>query len=365
MKIAVLSSQLPSPDRAKTGGVAYVAHRLANALTKRGHKVTVFTTDEQPPDACYQVHKVLSARPLNPLRAWLWLWKLAWRYAAQDFSDFDIIHAHGNNAMIGRPGPPLVRTLHGASLAEAIHATTWKRRLWYLTITPSELWEAFRATHVVAVSANTRNYVKGIDLIIPNSVSRQVFCPGPLMNEHLRHRHPVILFVGTLAGRKRGQMLVELFQSQIRPALPDAELWMVAERTVNAPGVVCFQNPSENTIADLYRRAWVFCLPSTYEGFGIPYIEAMACGTSVLATPNAGARELLEDGKWGVLARPSDLGSELLSLLNDPLERHSMARQGLKRAEAFSQDRVVDAYEALFSSTVNSERFHNLGREEW
>jgi len=158
-------------------------------------------------------------------------------------------------------------------------------------------------------------------------------------------------------------MMLELFQSQIRPVLKDAELWMVAERPVKAPGVVCFRNPDENALADLYRRAWVFCLPSTYEGFGIPYIEAMACGTPVVATPNAGARELLEDGKRGVLARPSELGSELLSLLNDPLKRHSMARQGLKRAEDFSQDRVVEAYEALFASTVDSERSHNLGRD--
>lgn len=363
MKIAVLSSQLPSPGRAKTGGVAYVAHRLANALTKRGHSVTVFTTDEQPPDASYQVHKVLSARPLNPLRAWLWLWQLARRYAAQDFSDFDIIHAHGNNAMIPRPGPPLVRTLHGAAWAEAIHATTWKRRLWYLTITPSELWEVARATQVVAVSANTRNYAPGVDLIVPNSVNREVFCPGPLLNDHLRHRHPAILFVGTIAGRKRGKMLLELFQSQIRPALKDAELWMVAERPVKTPGVVCFRNPDENTLADLYRRAWVFCLPSTYEGFGVPYIEALACGTPVVATPNAGARELLEDGKWGVLARPTELGSTLLSLLDDPLKRRSLARNGLRRAETFSQERVVDAYEALFSSTIKCERQRNFKRE--
>ena len=73
MKIAVLSSQLPSPTRAKSGGVAYAAHRLANALTQRGHRVTVFTTDERPPNACYHVRKVLSSRPANPLRAWLWL----------------------------------------------------------------------------------------------------------------------------------------------------------------------------------------------------------------------------------------------------------------------------------------------------
>ena len=241
-------------------------------------------------------------------------------------------------------------------MAEAIHATTWKRRLWYLTVMPCELWEATKASRVVAVSANTRKYAPRIEHVIPNSVNQRVFFPEPNLNDDVRHRDPVILFVGTLAGRKRGKMLLELFQNQIRPALPDAELWMVAERTVQVPGVVCYRNPNENTLADLYRRAWVFCLPSTYEGFGIPYAEAMACGTPVVATPNAGARELLEDGKWGVLAQTSELGSTLLSLLNDPLRRRSLARRGLERAEVFSQERVVDAYESLFASTVKSNR---------
>ncbi len=363
MKIAVLCSQLPSPSRVKTGGVAYAAHRLANALTKRGHELTVFTTDEQPPDACYRVRRVLSAPPANPLSAWLWHWQLAWRYSAQDFSAFDIIHAHGNNALLRQQGRPLVRTLHGASKAEATHATTWKRRLWYLSLTPSERWEVARATRVVAVSAGTRQYAPGIHLVIPNSVDGRVFCSEPNLNQHLRHPHPAILFVGTLTGRKRGQMLLELFQSQIRPVLPKAELWMVAERDVQAPGVISYPNLDESALANLYRRAWVFCLPSTYEGFGIPYIEAMACGTPVVATPNAGARELLQDGKWGELARPSELGATLLSLLNDQQRRHALARLGLQRAEAFTQERVVDAYEALFVSMLNSASKRNDGRE--
>ncbi|MCY3993115.1 MAG: glycosyltransferase family 4 protein [Caldilineaceae bacterium] len=362
MKIAVLSSHLPSPDRTKTGGVAYVAHRQANALAQRGHNVTVFTADERPEDASYQVRRVLSARPANPFRAWLWIWQLAFRYSTQDFSGFDIIHAHGNNALIRTRGRPLVRTLHGASKAEAVHAPTWKKRLWYLSLTPAERWEASRASKVVAVSTGTGQFVQGIDLVIPNSVDTEVFCPGPNLNHQHRHNHPAILFVGTLSGRKRGQMLLGLFQNQIRPTLPDAELWMVAERNIQAPGVVCFMNPDESALADLYRRAWVFCLPSTYEGFGIPYIEAMACGTPVVATPNAGARELLEDGRWGVLAHPSELGTTLLSLLNDQTRRCSLAQLGLQRAEAFAQDRVVDAYEELFVSMVNSKSQHNEGQ---
>ena len=362
VKIAVLSSHLPSPDRTKTGGVAYVAHRQANALAQRGHYVTVFTSDERPADAYYQVRRVLSARPANPFRAWLWIWHLAFRYSTQDFSDFDIIHAHGNNALLRRQGPPLVRTLHGASWAEAIHAPTWKKRLWYLSLTPIELWEVSIASKVVAVSACTGQFVQGIEHVIPNSVDTEVFCPGPNLKYQHRHNHPAILFVGTLSGRKRGQMLLDLFQNQIRPALPEAELWMVSERNVQAPAVFSFVNPSESDLADLYRRAWVFCLPSTYEGFGIPYIESMACGTPVVATPNAGARELLEDGKWGVLAHPSELGTTLLSLLNDQARRCSLAQLGLQRAKAFAQDRVVDAYEELFTSMVNSKSQHNEGR---
>lgn len=346
----------------KTGGVAYAAHRLANALVQREHNVTVFTTDERPNDACYQVQRVSSSRPANPLHAWLWVWKLSRSYGAQDFNAFDIIHAHGNNALLRLQGRPLVRTLHGASWAEAIHATTWKRRLWYLSLTPTEHWEVARSTRVVAVSAGTRHYAPGIDLVIPNSVDGRVFFSEPNLNHSIKHPHPAILFVGTMAGRKRGQMLLELFQNQVRPALPNAELWMVAERDVQAPGVICCQNPDENELADLYRRAWVFCLPSTYEGFGIPYVEAMACGTPVVATPNAGARELLEDGKWGVLAQPSELGSTILSLLNDQQRLLYLARLGLQRAEAFAQDKVVDAYEALFASTIKNPRKRNNGR---
>ena len=136
-------------------------------------------------------------------------------------------------------------------------------------------------------------------------------------------------------------------------ALPDAELWLVADQNVNAPGVVSIHKPDDASLADLYRKAWVLCLPSTYEGFGIPYIEAMACGTPVVATPNDGARALLGDGR-GLLAPLEDLGSALLSLLQDAPARQSIANLGLQRAGAFTQDRVVDAYESLFMSLVSA-----------
>ena len=349
MRIAVLSLHLPSNSRVKCGGVAYVAHRLANALSQRGHSVTVFTTDERPAEARYEVRTVLSHRPAGPLRAWLHNWHLALRFAAQDFSGFDIIHAHGDDALLWKPGPPIVRTFHGAALAESIHAPTWKRKLWYLSFVPRELWEAAKADVVVADIATTRRHVPGIDHVIPNSVDGCQF----YADETPKSAKPSILFVGTMGGRKRGHKLLEIFQAQIRTSLPEAEFWLVADQSVSAPGVVSIRKPDDNSLADLYRKAWVLCLPSTYEGFGIPYIEAMACGTPVVATPNDGARALLEDGKWGLLAPLEDLGSALLTLLQDPAGRQHFANLGLERACEFTQEKVVDAYESLFVSLLS------------
>ncbi len=349
MRIAVLSLHLPSDSRVKCGGVAYAAHRLANALCQRGHAVTVFTTDERPDEALYDVRTVLSHWPSDPLRDWLNKWLLVRRFAAQDFSGFDIIHAHGDDALIWKPGPPLVRTFHGSALAEAIHSPTWKRRLWYLSFVPRELWEAAKADVVISNIATTGRQVPGIDHVIPVSVDRRIF----YTDDSPKSANPSILFVGTMGGRKRGQKLLEIFQAKIRPALPGAELWLVADQRVNAPGVVSIHKPDDRNLADLYRRAWILCLPSTYEGFGIPYIEAMACGTPVVATPNDGARALLEDGKWGHLADFEDLGSTLLSLLQDEPRRLRMAELGLQRADDFTQDRVADAYESIFTSLIS------------
>ena len=61
-------------------------------------------------------------------------------------------------------------------------------------------------------------------------------------------------------------------------------------------GVSYHVGVSDTELAALYCRAWVYVSPSTYEGFGLPYAEALACGTPVVATPNDGSHEMLSAG---------------------------------------------------------------------
>jgi glycosyltransferase involved in cell wall biosynthesis len=104
---------------------------------------------------------------------------------------------------------------------------------------------------------------------------------------------------------------------------------------------------SDAALAALYRSAWIYASPSTYEGFGLPYLEAMACGTSVVASPNPGSKEVLEEGRYGLLADDPAFGEVLLALIDDAARRRELETAGLRRARELSLDAMLDRYETL------------------
>jgi glycosyltransferase involved in cell wall biosynthesis len=171
---------------------------------------------------------------------------------------------------------------------------------------------------------------------------------------------PTILFVGTWSGRKRGSLLARVFVEEIRPRLPAAELWMVSDHVESDAGIRWFPAPSDEELSELYRRAWVFCLPSSYEGLGIPYLEALAHRLPVVATPNPGAGYVLSEGRDGIIVEPQALGAALLRLLTDGAQRSELAERGAHRAAHFSWDRIVEDYERAYALAI--ERFDGSGR---
>lgn len=336
MNIAITSMYLPSGSKI---GVGYVVHAFANELIKRGHAVTVFSQSGASPDSLYEVVVVPSGKRFRTFG-------FAWNLRRYDFSKFDVLNAHGDDWFLwGRKRPYHIHTYHGSLLAETLHASGLTTKLRMAALAVCEYGSTLLADELVAVSRNTCKHIPMIRRVIPNGVDLAAFAPRE------KSAAPSLMFVGTMRGRKRGGMLLELFREKIRAQIPTAEFWAVCEEEVSGDGVRWFGRVSAEKLADLYSRAWVFCLPSSYEGFGVPYIEAMASGAVVVATPNVGAREVTGDGEYGLLAPDDSLADTIIRVLSDEALRGKLRHAGLERAVEFSWDRVCADYESLYSRT--------------
>jgi phosphatidyl-myo-inositol alpha-mannosyltransferase len=349
LRIAMLSYYLPSGSKI---GVGFQVHELATELARRGHEVRVFSDCPPVEGAAYAHEHVRMSGSLRTFR-------FASALRRQDYTGYDVVHAHGDDYWLWRRRAPLhVRTVHGSCFEEARHIRGVKEKARMLLLGLTEVLASVVADRVVVVSPQTRRWVPRSHAVIPNGVDTTRFHPADPDAATERADHPVILFVGTWHGRKRGQDLAAAFTEHVLPRVPDAELWMVTRDAPAdpGPGIRVLGRLSDEDLAATYRRAWAFCLPSSYEGFGIPYAEAMASGLPVVATPNVGARYVSDEGRAAVLAELDDLGPALADLLLDPARRAALTAAGLDRARTFALTAVADAYERLYAAPVRPAR---------
>jgi glycosyltransferase involved in cell wall biosynthesis len=348
-RVLMFHTTLPEPGR-KLGGVEVAVHRLSNALVQLGVPVTVASLTDAPADARYE-HRRLFARS-----AWLRDSRLGRLVALPvllnglDVRDADLVHFHGDDWFTLRRPRPTVRTLYGTALREAQHATRPQRKLLQYLLYGAEGITKRLATTTVALGGDVAR-VHGLERVIGCGVDGAVFMPGT------KSARPRVLYVGLWDGRKRGRWLYEQFVTHIASARPDVELHFIADREPPAHPQVRYEHfPSDAALARAYREAWVFALPSTYEGFGIPYLEAMASGTAVLASPNPGASELLADGRFGVLADDASYADTLLALLDDAGRRARVEAAGLQRAREYAWSEIARAYRDVYLDALDTTR---------
>ena len=167
--------------------------------------------------------------------------------------------------------------------------------------------------------------------LVPNGVD-EFFSPGDEEDD-------TILFAGTLEPRKGIDDLIAVYEAlpQPRPRLVlagDPGWGAPVPRPLSPVSYVGYV--SRERLRDLYRRAKIFVYPSRDEGFGIPPLEAMACGAPVVATRVGAIPELAGDA--ALLVDPGDreaLRDAIVRLLRDPALRRELRARGPERARRY------------------------------
>ncbi len=343
MNIAFFSKQLPSDE---PNGVSVQVHRLAVALSGRGHRITVFTFSSPVTGAPYRC-VVLKSRGLP---GFLRKFEPALRFRKVDTWPFDVLHYHGDD-YLSAGSVRRIRTFYGSALQEALHAGRPARFLYQALFYVLEWVSSLKKGHAVAISEDTRRYLPFVKECVPCAVPLDRFIPG-----EMKSRQPSILFIGDFHSRKRGNTLLETFERVILPARPDCTLSVAGPVPCTGKNVEYLGRIDEETLIRAYRRSWIFCMPSSYEGFGVPMLEAMACGTAVVATRNPGSETLIRHGINGLLTTPDLLGTTILRLIGNAGERAALAAEGVRTAEGFDIERIADRYERIYSDlnrTIN------------
>ena len=343
-KVAMIVNLLP--DKNHHGGVAYQVHKIAQKLSEE-YDITVFAMNKTNLNHVFKNIPITIPRILENFRFFqLTLFPLYVRL--QNFRKFDLIHAHGDDYLFFFVDKPILRTFYGSAFGEFKTASSVQRKIHQFLRYFTEFISGFHAKINVSISFSTKKYLPFIDRVIPCGIDLQKFKPSDEKSEN-----PSILFVGTVKGRKRGWFLSRIFREKIKPKIPNAELWIVSGEKVKGEGIKWFGRIPEDKLIDLYQKAWVFCLPSKYEGFGVPYIESMACGTPVVASPNPGAKEVLCDGEYGPIVEDEMLGNTLITMLKNSEMRERYAQRGLGYIQKFDWKNVVHEYQQLYNKFIN------------
>jgi glycosyltransferase involved in cell wall biosynthesis len=255
---------------------------------------------------------------------------------------------------------PFVVTVHDLSFLRYPQSFRALNRL-YLTY--GTRWSVQRAQRVIAVSESTkRDLVRQYGLspaavdVVYNGVDPS-FRPLPAAEvaafragRDLPERF--VLFVGTLEPRKNVVCLIEAYARlpEARPplVLVGGKGWLYDEifarvEALALGGAVRFAGyvPADE-LPWWYNAATVFVYPSLYEGFGLPALEAMACGTPVITSTASSLPEVV--GQAGLLVDPADVGAltaAMEQLLGDAAMQDNMRAAGLAQAQNFSWQRAA------------------------
>lgn len=403
LRVALLSlhsSPLAEIGERDAGGMNVYVRRLAHELAGRGMAVDVFTrrADGNSPEV---LETEIGARFINlragaprrlpkailPLHVNALVDALL-EFAARDGVEYDLLHAHywlsGLVALhCGREfDAPVISMFHTLSRVKQLYAgaadgndstlrVDGERRV----ITGSDV--------VVGATEEEGSLMAGLYGVAPRQFT--VIPPGVDLT-HFRPRSrdasrralglpdvPTILFVGRFDSMKGlDRLLAALAWS--RDTLPvgaraiivggdgaDGRSFRALARRLGVDRLVDFRGlVSPDALPEYFAAADVCAVPSVYESFGLAAVEAMACGTPVVAFRVGGLAETVRHGLSGTLVEPGDIpafGEAMVDLLTSP-RRHEMGCQARAAVQRYSWERTIGRVTDLYQEIAGTPRCH-------
>jgi glycosyltransferase involved in cell wall biosynthesis len=218
---------------------------------------------------------------------------------------------------------------------------------------------------IITVSAHSRrDIVRKLDVdparvhVVPNAVSPSFRRVDRATSSEVAHRHgiaePYVLYVGSIEARKNLDRLLGAF-ARLRAWSPQWQLVVVgAAGWKSSPVFATVQRLGlgssvrftgfvpDPDLPALFSGADLFVFPSLYEGFGLPVLEAMACGTPVVTSSTSSLPEIAGDA--ALLCDPEDesaITEAMRRVLDDPDLRRELSDRGVERARSFGWDRTA------------------------
>jgi glycosyltransferase involved in cell wall biosynthesis len=357
---------------------SYIYYLLKNlGQLDSGHRYSVFLSEHRFADARLRLYYTPwpTHRPVVRI-----LWEQLMQPIALHRREVDLLHAMAFVGPLVTPCPFVV-TIYDLSFLHCPDAfRPWNR--WYLSTFTA--LSVRRARRVIVISKSTKRDVVDMLGVPPDRVDvaycgvDEIFHPLPAAEvANFRHERALpdrfILFLGTLEPRKNVQKLIRAYSRwrKVEPGIPKLVVaggkgWYYDRifdevESLGLTGEVIF--PGYVMQEDLpwwYSAADLFVYPSRFEGFGMPVLEAMACGTPVVTTNVAALPEVAGDA--ALLVDPDDetqLVEVMRQALRDEALRQEMRAKGLAQAASFTWARTArqtaDTYDRALGKEVNGE----------
>jgi glycosyltransferase involved in cell wall biosynthesis len=362
-------------------GVEVAIDRLVAALARidaRNEYVLYVSRDfagATPSRANWSVHRT-SVCARNRLARIAWEQSQLPRLALRD--SLDVLHAPGYLAPL-RCRVPVVLTIYDLFALTQPALSRPANVLYYRLALPRSV---HRAARIIVPSRFVGDGVRAHQRVPPDRITviplgvdplfQPVTDPQQLHAVQRKYRLPdrFLLFVGNLEPKKNLPRLLQAF-AQATKALPEALALVIAGKPAwgcgELPALVGKLRVQDRVhflnyvplpdLPALYTLAEVLVFPSLCEGFGLPALEAMACGTPVVASGTTALGETVGDAAETVDPESTDsIAQGIANVLNHPERREELVTRGRRRAADFTWDRTAERTIGVYTQAVKGAR---------